>query len=405
MTPGVCVPLKANRWYVYCQTMTTEKLFDTLSFILKTNRDLKIQTNLDAISSSLTNLVNTPAATPHQSALAAALASFSETVERLSQELTPSISIAIGELGGSEFFDPAIADKVQASISANAMTPSVARDFVQDLSTRRAAFLEDVRLTLDGLKKLGIESRQLPPGTADLAFSIPRDLFANDLSSFATELTFISRLMQHFNEALTGSTGAVELETLSSSIPTVALLASPAVIALVAHAVTKFLDAWERIERIRKLRAEISEMGMKGAAVKEMSDEITKTVSEVVEETVGVTLATYNHDPARKNELRNAIEQDVRRLFGQIERGLTVHFRAEKGGSSDEKSQLALEDIDKASRTLEFPEAEKEPLLLGTHEILEGEITVHHSTTKTTRTVTKQVTSRGRKLPVQQQQA
>ena len=217
------------------------------------------------------------------------------------------------------------------------MTPSVARDFAQDLSTRRAAFLEDVRLTLDGLKKLGIESRQLPPGTADLAFSIPRDLFANDLSSFATELTFISRLMQHFNEALTGSTGAVELETLSSSIPTVALLASPAVIALVAHAVTKFLDAWERIERIRKLRAEISEMGMKGAAVKEMSDEITKTVSEVVEETVGVTLATYNHDPARKNELRNAIEQDVRRLFGQIERGLTVHFRAEKGGSSDGK--------------------------------------------------------------------
>ena len=62
-------------------------------------------------------------------------------------------------------------------------------------------------------------------------------------------------------------------------MPAVALLVSAPVIGLVAFAVNKFLEAWERIEKISKIRAELTEIGMKGQAVEELTEQITITVS------------------------------------------------------------------------------------------------------------------------------
>jgi len=61
--------------------------------------------------------------------------------------LSASERAAIAEIGGGEFFDPDLAEKVKASIAANAMTPSVARDFVLDVATRRAEFLRTIKTT------------------------------------------------------------------------------------------------------------------------------------------------------------------------------------------------------------------------------------------------------------------
>ena len=119
-------------------------------------------------------------------------------------------------MGGEEFFDPSIAEKVKTAVQMNAMTPSVARDFVQDLVTRRADFLSTVRSARQSLEKLKITASKLEPGSADLAFLIPRNIFDNELARFAKELTFISRLLQHFSEALTGEADHVQLEELSA---------------------------------------------------------------------------------------------------------------------------------------------------------------------------------------------
>jgi hypothetical protein len=297
-------------------------------------------------------------------------------------------------LGGEEFFNPNIAESVQASISANAMTPSVAKEFVDDLETRRSVFLATVKQTQEGLSQLRVTGSSLQPGQSDLAFLIPRELFKNQVSSFAKELLFLSRLIAHFSEAVTGIVEPAELEQLSSSIPTVAIAANVGIVAAIAAVVNKFLEAWEKIEKIRKIRADLNEMGMKGKLVEELTTQITTTINEVIEESAEITLKGYGGDAGRRNELENALKQDTRRLFGQIERGLTIQFRAEPKEDADEKERIALKEVDRVSHVMQFPRIEFEPLLLTQGEVLEGdlpEVTVVSRKTTTKKTTTKEV--------------
>jgi hypothetical protein len=364
--------------------MTAQKLLGILKLIEAYDSKFGLQKNLETIKDALSNLASSPGQPQHQNTLATALAAFVAGCESLRTSRTPSQAAAIGEIGGAEFFDPAMAEKVTTSVEKNAMTPTVARDFVQDFATRRSTFLSTVRGARESLEKLGIKESALVAGSADVAFLIPRDIFNNDLGAFAKELNFISRLIQDFTEAQTGRAQPVELEQLSSSIPTVTLLANAGVISLVGMVVNKFLEAWEKIERIRKIRAELSEMGMKHATYDELTDQITTTISEVVEQSTEIVIGKYQGAPERKNELSNAIRQDTQRLFGQIERGLTVEFRAEPKASADPEDQKALEEIVNIAKQLKFPAVASEPLLLGTGEIIEGEIKVLKRTKKTT---------------------
>jgi hypothetical protein len=369
-------------------SMTAQKLYEILKLLDALDTKLNLQTSLEAVREALSSIVSQPAQPQHQSALASALAAFTTAADKLNA-ITPSQALAIKEMDGEDFFDPLIADKVRNAIQTNAMTPSVARDFVQDLATKRAAFLATVRGAKQNLEKLGVRDSGLQPGSADLAFLIPRDLFQNQLAEFAKELNFISRLLQDFGEAITGHAQPVELEQLSSSVPTVALLADLTVITAVAHVVNMFLDAWGKIEKIRKIRTDLTEIGMTGVAVDQLTEQITTTVDEVVEESTEFVLKNYQEDGNRKNELANALRQDARRLFGQIERGLTVEIRVEPKPKADADTQKALEAVTDLTKKMQFPLLAHDPMLLKSGEILEGELkhskktTTHRATTTT----------------------
>lgn len=253
-------------------------------------------------------------------------------------------------------------------VQKNAMTPSVARDFVQDIAKRRTEFLNTIHKAIQSLGHLGVEESTLEGGEADVAFLIPREMYDNKLGAFAKELTFINRLIEHYTEAITGTAEAAILEQLSSSIPTVALFAKLPVIKTIADVVNKFLTAWEKIEKIRKMRSDLKEMGMKGKALEELTESIETTVEEVLEESTQLVLVQYNgSDDGRRHELENAIRQDTKRLFGQIERGLTIEFRANRE-NADEDSQQALAGIDNLAKIIKFPHTAKEPMLLDTSE-------------------------------------
>lgn len=368
--------------------MTAEKLYGILKLIEKVDNDLGLQRTLDAIREALANISNQPVQPQFQNNLASAMTTFSEAAAKLRAMITPAQTLAIKEMGGADFFDPAIADRIRSAIQTNAMTPSVARDFVQDLTTRRNDFLQTVKAARLGLEKLKIKESALVPGSADLAFLIPRAIFDNHLDLFAKELTFISRLIQDFSEAQTAKATPPDVEQLSSSTPAVSLITQPAVISLLGTIVNKFLEAWERIERIRKIRGELTDIGMKGTAVEELTEQITTTVNEVVEESTEIVMSNYpGSDAGRKNELTNAISQDIERLFGQIERGLTIEFRAApKQGDGEQQKQL--ENIQNLAKTIQFPEIAKEPMLLKSGEIIEGSVRL-----KQTRKITTQKTT------------
>jgi hypothetical protein len=187
---------------------------------------------------------------------------------------------------------------------------------------------------------------------------------------------------------------AAELYHISCPIPTVALAASVPVIGAIAFVVNKFLEAWEKIEKIRRIRAELAEIGMKGKAVDELTEQVTSTVEEVIQESVQHVLLKYPGEDNRKNELANAIRTDTRRLFGQIERGLTVELRAVPKKDADAAQQNALNEISRLARTMQFPEISVAPMLLKGEEILEGELHTVKQTKKTTTHKTTTVTKK-----------
>jgi hypothetical protein len=372
--------------------MTSEKLYEILAFLDTLERRLSLQTNLEAVKTAMDNLVSSPANPPYQTQLANALKALTEATEQLRGTITPSQQSALDAMGGSKFFDPGMAEEIEGNIQLNAMTPTVARDSIQEFTNERAKFLTTFRKAKDSLSALGINAESLPPGGADLAFSIPRDIFNNELERFVKELGFISRLMKDYSEAATGEIDNVKLEQLSSSIPTIALAAKTSVINLVATAVDKFLGAWKKVEEIRLLRAKVAEIGVSKTALEEMDDQITTTVEEVVEETTQLVLSTYpGNDQGRENELRNAVREDTRRLFGQIERGLTVEFRAEADSKGDEDSEehKTLVRIGELGRTMTFPHRSRNPLLLQEPALIEGKVESFKHTRKTTTTTRK----------------
>lgn len=353
--------------------MTIETFYETLEFAVKVDIRLRLQASLEAITDTLNNLVTSPAHPQQQSTLASALKTFNAAADELGKTLTPAQAASIAAAGGAEFFDPSIADKVKASVATNAMTPSVARDFVQDLADRRAGYLTTIKQTLTGLDNLGVTNQESISGAANLSFVIPRDLFDNELSSFAKELKFISQLIRNFAEAVTGEPQPVTLAALSSSTPTVAVTTSPQVTEAVATAVSKFLEAWEKAEKIRRIRQELFDMGLRKQTFDDLTTQITTTVDEVVEESIQATLSGYNHDPVRKHQLETALSQDTRRLFGQIERGLSIQFRVGPHPDSDAADKAALDAVDRMSHTMRFPQAAGEPMLLTDAQVLEGD--------------------------------
>jgi hypothetical protein len=388
--------------------VTSQRLYGILKLVDSLDKDLGLQTTLEAIKENLNNLVSSPAQPTYQSQLATALDTFTKAVLKMAEAISPSNAAIIHEIGGSAYFDPLMADNVTHSVQTNAMTPSVARDFVQDLATKRATFLATVKSARQALEKLLITDAALAPGTADVTFLIPRDIFDNELGSFAKELKFITRLLQHYTEAQTATTEPITLEQLSSSIPAIALVANLAALSILGTVINKFLGAWLKFEEIRELRMKLAKLGLKGTALKELDETIAINVTEVIEESTALVIANYPGNSAdRKNELSNAIKADTRRLFAQIEHGLTVEFRAEPkpGDGGDQKR---LEEIANVAKVLKFPKivAANDPLLLGKGEIIEDASEIEDDdgsvrVLKQSKTTTKTTTSTTTKKPTQ----
>ncbi len=366
--------------------MTTDTLLSTISTLLDLDGDLRIQNMLEAVGTSLASLAQSPAQPAQQQVLASTLGSLVAAMSALASTLKPTLNEALAELNGTAFFNPSIAEDVRASIAANGMTPSVARDYVQDFVSRRGAYLSTLKQLKRGLDELGLQGADTSLDRSDVAFRVPRDLFNGEVKQFAKELLFFDRLIGHISEA-SNETEVATLAALSSSTPTVVILAGFGAISLIAQAVKAFLDAWKAVLEFREAREKLTKLGLT-ANLTEVDNKIEQTIDEVVETTTTTIVNEYQGDPGRKSELRIALTQDARRLFGQIERGLVVEFTVRESQDAAVEGDL-LNVLAGMTADLEFPVVATAPLLLSAGEVLEGDLERDHPVKRTETTVTE----------------
>jgi hypothetical protein len=344
--------------------MTSEKLLQTIKFLVDIDQLNTLQPTLDAIGSTLASLASAPAQPTYQESLAKQLDTLDSSVASMALELTPARVNAIEKIGAGGFFNPHIADEVRRAVSQNAMTPTVARDVVQRLASRRSSYITNLETTLQGLMELGIKETSPSAGTADLSFIVPRDLFDNDLGRLSAELRFINRLLRHYGEAITGETYIVRLEELSSSDPTIAVLATLELAEHIASTVSKLIELWKTISKWLDARNNLVELDLEGEALNQITEKATKRIESVIEETVEETITTTKYRGPRKNELRNALLIDTRVLYGQLERGLVVEVRAQPPTSPTEDETKSFNNINELNKIMVFPSRNPHPLFL-----------------------------------------
>lgn len=139
-----------------------QKPSGTLKFLDLLDTQLSLQTTLESIRDSLNNLVGAPAQPKFQTALASALGSFATASAKLGQAIIPSQSAVIAEMGGEEFFDSSIADKVQA-LQQNHLTTNWLRFFESLQSTAMCACIQTRVLARPSVKLE--EHLRLSPGS------------------------------------------------------------------------------------------------------------------------------------------------------------------------------------------------------------------------------------------------
>ena len=124
-------------------------------------------------------------------------------------------------------------------------------------------------------------------------------------------------------------------------------------------------------------------------ALEQLDEDVTTTIDSVVDESTELVLSNSSVANDRRNELRNGIRREIRRLFGQIEQGLTIEFRAASIKDQESAQGKALANIADLGRAIKFPEIAKEPMLLSRGDLIEGEIqSFKHSRKTQTKTTT-----------------
>jgi len=342
-----------------------------LAKVMKLEDELKIQPNLELARDSITNMANSPQDPSFQTAFANAFKELKSSIILISDALTPSEWDGLEEIKSKDDFSDEIIVEIEKLVSENAATPAVIRDGIIEISDKRKNEINHYRALLKELVYFGfsIELNQIHQG--QLGFKIPRDLFDNNFSELIGELSFIRRFVRLIAEACDENPDDIRVGVISTTDPLFWLIVTFGVAKSVGSVTGWCLDTWKKVEDIRKVRAEMS--NLKSFSVKEIeaifNPKIEKQVALSIDEKVAELTAVYA-DSGRKNEIQNGLRPALRQFLARIERGLTVDVRyLPPPGAKDEAIELSEEkeakraEIRAVASKLIFPPSVGEPIL------------------------------------------
>jgi hypothetical protein len=252
------------------------------------------------------------------------------------------------------------------------MTPSVARDYVNEYCARRTGFLTSTN-SLVGLLAPMMEQNVVENkfSLTYAVFTIPRELFKNHLDELSSELKYVYLLIQHIDRALTGKVQSVEVRNLASSVPSIEIITGVQTLCALAEVTFSFLDVWEKIKKYRHIREECEEAGL---VDKTIEDSVKNLIREEVDNAINAStkkLMSSSKGGPEDKELETGIRKVIHKLYGQIERGLIVEIKtSDETQIKDEGKKKEIIALKSLSIKLQFPKAERSPMLLADGEVI-----------------------------------
>lgn len=243
--------------------------------------------------------------------------------------LPPSYREMLRTIDPAGFIGPALLEKFDATVNGNRVAVALAVPMLKGIEDELAkyhAILQGISL---GFERLNIEKDKLPPGSAEIGFSIPKGLFQPDLNTFAKEIRQYNYVLNAFNELATNNEERIELRTISSSDWQIYVVAAPAVLAAVAWGLTKISEILRRTVEIRELWQKLVNSGLPPESTDPLKahidTQIERETRQLAEEATQVKFRI--DDQARQNELTNQLSQAFKFLASKMDSGVTIDLR------------------------------------------------------------------------------
>ena len=256
--------------------------------------------------------------------------------------------------------EPAFVDHAARSISnllnENQLTLDVASKQIKQIKKEIDRSHESAKSTISSFQTFGISEDVIMPGTSELGFEIPRDEIKSSIAEFSKEVDFLKKLSGYLTEVATGVREDVKVGTISSSELLLFIIFAPRALKVLADAVFRFVEAFEKIHEIRKNYDQLKKSGVPDNVTEDLRKHMESLIEKAVQDEISNIETVYLKGPkTRKNELRNEGEKHLRQIAKKIEKGYGFEFRAEPSEdaeNSDEDDASAVAAINKIAEQI-----------------------------------------------------
>lgn len=350
--------------------MNTERLRELVDKLLTVEGAKSISTHLQQAASSMQDVVNSPNQPEPQTRYANQFGGLRRQVSEMIASFTPAEIELMSEISAGPFFAQDFTDEVAALAQQNAVTPAVVLQKLQELQSKRSAYISTITGLRDRLNEVGIKPPIVEPGTAELGVLLPRSLFGDQLPGLIGELGVINQIFRIFSEVVTGDVEPVRVRQISTTDPLFSFGMAVGVVIAIGRSVTWALATWKTIEEIRKLRSETQKNGsFSEEEIKAFFDSKIEASIEKAIKARASELTPTTTDTGRAHELAIGIDWALRSIMTRVERGMTIEVRflppkAKKGGDPvPEDVAQRFAEIAEIVPQLKFPPPADDPIL------------------------------------------
>jgi len=300
----------------------------------------EVSTLLNQLRDALTRQVAEPTNADLQTAVATARSALAEALRAgATSEFNARWRELVEEMGIDFLLPEQVLAKLDELFLQNQVTPQVISEAISAMSEEVASAIEHLRNLVATLEYLNLDSTALGPGEFEAAVVIPRGEVENALGALGREFENLEQLIRPFVEAAGGSPPPVEVRQIASSDFVAVVCMVPGAALLLSKAIDGVLAVYERVLKIRKLRQELTDVGLKSETVDAIETDATEIVEREIPTIVQQVMegaASLPTDDGRRNEIEIAITKSVRGIAKRVDHGFRMTVRAGPPPEADE---------------------------------------------------------------------
>lgn len=351
--------------------MDASVLRSLLEKVLRSEKEFKVQANLEQARDAVSNMAGAPQEPSYQTAFAESLRNLRSSLAKFASALSPAEWDRLEEIHSAEEFSHEIMHKIDTAVNENAATPAVIRDLLTAMASARREEIDSFQVLFEKLLYYGFTIELNDFDKAQIGFKIPREIFDNQFGGLIAELNFIKKFVRLISEAEGENPDEISVGTISTSDPLVWLIMAYGVAKTIAGITDWCLATWKTVEDIRNVRAQTAKL--KSFEPDEIEhifgEKIVKEIDSAIEAKAAELTAAITDKP-RAYEVQNGLRPTLRQFLARIERGLTVDVRylppplpeaPDEGAAEDREEKKSEMHI--AASKLNFPRPVGDPIL------------------------------------------